>query len=220
MYQHCVDAPPAPAWLLSLNDVLIGTRPDAYPEEGGGFVRRDYELGLILNPEVSEEETRAILARLEQIVTTYGGQTVRVQQWGRRRLAYLIERHRDGYYIFIDMILTPETVSELERTLKVSEIVLRHMFRRRDPKAVQQEREEREARAAAAAANAEAAAANAATATPAEAATTEEDQQAPVPVTAEAVPEVQATPETTEAPEVPTEDYGEVPPAIEEVVEA
>ena len=172
-------------------------------------MRRDYELGLILNPEVSEEETRAILARLEQIVTTYGGQTVRVQQWGRRRLAYLIERHRDGYYIFIDMILTPETVSELERTLKVSEIVLRHMFRRRDPKAVQQEREDREARAAAAAANAEAAAANAA-ATPSADATTPE-----------AAPEVQATPETTEAPEVPTEDYGEVPPALEEeVVEA
>ena len=184
-------------------------------------MRRDYELGLILNPEVSEEETRAILARLEQIVTTYGGQTVRVQQWGRRRLAYLIERHRDGYYIFIDMILTPETVSELERTLKVSETVLRHMFRRRDPKAVQQEREDREARAAAAAANAEAAAANAAATPPAEAATTEEDQQAPDTTTPEAVPEVQATPETTEAPEVPTEDYGEVPPALEEeVVEA
>jgi len=184
-------------------------------------VRRDYELGIILNPEVSEEETRAILDRLEQIVTTYGGQTVRVQQWGRRRLAYLIERHRDGYYIFIDMILTPETVSELERTLKVSEIVLRHMFRRRDPKAVQQEREDREARAAAAAANAEAAAANAAATPPAEVGATEEDQQAPVPATAEAAPEVQETPETSEAPEVPTEDYGEVSPALEEeVVEA
>ena len=181
-------------------------------------MRRDYELGLILNPEVSEEETRAILGRLEQIVTTYGGQTVRVQQWGRRRLAYLIERHRDGYYIFIDMILTPETVSELERTLKVSEIVLRHMFRRRDPKAVQQEREDREARAAAAAANAEAAAANAAVTPAAEAGTPEEEQSAPATTTPDAAPEVQGTPETTE---VPDEDYGNIPPALEEeVVEA
>jgi small subunit ribosomal protein S6 len=179
-------------------------------------VRRDYELGIILNPEVSEEETQAILGRLEQIVTTYGGQTVRVQQWGRRRLAYLIERHRDGYYIFIDMILTPETVSELERTLKVSETVLRYMFRRRDPKAVQQEREDREARAAAAAANAEAAAANAVATPEADAVATEEGQQ-----TIEVAPDVAATPETTEVPEVPTEDFGEVPPAAEgEVVEA
>ncbi len=199
-------------------------------------MRRDYELGIILNPEVSEEETKAILGRLDQIVTTYGGQTVRVQQWGRRRLAYLIDRHRDGYYIFIDMVLTPETVSELERTLKVSEIVLRHMFRRRDPKAVLQEREDREARAVAAAANAEAAAANAeaaaanaaANAPAAETAPTG-GEQTPVP-TPEAAPEVDATPEvqaapevdaTPEAPEIPTEDFGEVPPALEEeVVEA
>ncbi len=193
-------------------------------------MRRDYELGMILNPEVSEEETQAILGRVEQIVTRYDGQTVRVQQWGRRRLAYPIERNRDGYYIFIDMILTPETVSELERTLKVSETVLRHMFRRRDPKAVQQEREEREARAAQAAANAELAAANAAAAAAnAEANATEESLQEQAPTTETATetataPEVQETPEVQEAPEtpeVPDEDYGEVPPALaEETVEA
>jgi small subunit ribosomal protein S6 len=112
-------------------------------------VSRDYELALIINPEVSEEETRAVLDRVEQIVATYGGQIVRVNQWGRRRLAYPIERHRDGFYVFIDMILTPETVIELERTLKVSETVLRHMTKRRDSKVVQKEREDREARAAA-----------------------------------------------------------------------
>ncbi len=173
-------------------------------------MRRDYELGIILNPEVSEEETRAIMGRVEQIVATYGGQTVRVQQWGRRRLAYPIERNRDGYYIFIDMILTPETVSELERTLKVSETVLRHMFRRRDPKAVQQEREEREARAIAAAANAEASAALAAAASVAETSTTEGPQeQAPT-------TEIETEQDTQEAPEVPDEDFGEVPPALEE----
>jgi len=131
-------------------------------------VRRDYELGFILSPEVSEEETRALLERVEQIVATYGGQIVKINQWGRRRLAYPIERHRDGFYVFIDMILTPETVAEIERTLTVSEIVLRHMVKRRDPKAVQKEREEREERearaAAAAAAAAETAHAEAATA--------------------------------------------------------
>jgi small subunit ribosomal protein S6 len=122
-------------------------------------VKRDYELGFIISPEVSEEETRSILDRLGQIVAQYGGQIVKVNQWGRRRLAYPIEHHRDGYYVFIDMILTPETVSELERTLKVSEIVLRYMLTKRDAKAVQkerEEREEREARAAVAAAKAEA----------------------------------------------------------------
>jgi small subunit ribosomal protein S6 len=110
-------------------------------------VRRDYELGFILNPEVSEEQTRAILERIERIVSNYDGQVVRVNQWGRRRLAYPIKHYRDGNYVFIDMILAPETVLELDRTLKVSEEVLRHLIKRREPKAVQ---EEREAQAAAA----------------------------------------------------------------------
>jgi small subunit ribosomal protein S6 len=142
-------------------------------------VRRDYELGFILNPEVSEDETRTLLERVEQIVATYGGQIVKINQWGRRRLAYPIERHRDGFYVFIDMILTPETVTELERTLTVSEIVLRHMVKRRDPKAVQKEREEREEREARAAAAAAAAAETAnveGTATPEEVPATEVEE--------------------------------------------
>ena len=137
-------------------------------------MKRDYELGFILSPEVSEEETRSILDRLGQIVAQYGGQVVKVNQWGRRRLAYPIERHRDGYYVFIDMILTPETVVELERTLKVSEIVLRYMLTKRDAKAVQKEREEREEREARAAAAAAAAAAKAEAESAAQSGTSEE----------------------------------------------
>lgn len=108
---------------------------------------RDYELGFILNPEVNEEQTRTIVERIEQIVSKYGGQVMRVNQWGRRRLAYPIDHHRDGLYVFIDMILTPETVGELDRTLKVSEEVIRHIIKKRDPKTVQKEREARAAAA-------------------------------------------------------------------------
>ncbi|MBV9228141.1 MAG: 30S ribosomal protein S6 [Chloroflexi bacterium] len=161
---------------------------------------RDYELAFILNPEVSEEETRTILDRVEQIVANYGGQIVKVNQWGRRRLAYPIERHRDGLYVFIDMILTPETVFELERTLKVSEVVLRHMVKKRDPKAIQKEREERaerEARAAAAAA-----------ATSEGEAQPVEQVEAPVEESAE------------EAPVLSEAEMEDVPPAIEESIEA
>src|SRR5260370_16833537 len=99
---------------------------DACPEEGGGFVSRDYELGFILNPEVNEEQTRAIMERIEQIVSNYGGQIMRVNQWGRRRLAYQIEHHRDGFYVFIDMVLTPDTFIELTLTLKVPYTDIRH----------------------------------------------------------------------------------------------
>ena len=163
-------------------------------------MNRDYELAFILNPEVSEEETRAILDRVEQIVANYGGQIVKVNQWGRRRLAYPIERHRDGLYVFIDMILTPETVFELERTLKVSEVVLRHMVKKRDPKAIQKEREERAEREARAAA---------AVAAPEGEAQPVEQVEAPVEEPAEEV-----VPVLSEA------EMEDVPPAIEESVEA
>lgn len=157
-------------------------------------MKRDYELAFILSPEAGEEETRAIMDRVEQVVTTHDGQVVKVNQWGRRRLAYPIERHRDGIYVFIDMILTPESVSELERTLKVSEIVLRHMVKRRDPKAVQKEREEREAREARAAA------------TPVAVATQATEAEEPAP----------ANEEVEETPVLSEEDLQDVPPAIEE----
>jgi small subunit ribosomal protein S6 len=158
-------------------------------------VRRDYEIGFILNPEVSEEQTRAILERIEQIVANYDGQVLKVNQWGRRKLAYPIEHHRDGFYVFIDTILTPETVAELDRTLKVSEEVLRHLIRRRDPKAVQKERE---ARTAAAAAPAPAA--------PEVATEAEPEEEVPAPAG-----------EAIEAPVLLSpEEIESVPPAIEE----
>jgi small subunit ribosomal protein S6 len=176
-------------------------------------VSRDYELGFILNPEVNEDEIRALLGRIEQIVANYGGQIVKVNQWGRRRLAYPIERHRDGYYIFIDSILTPETVAEIERTLRVSEIVFRHMMKRRDPKTVQKERE---ARAVSAAAQAEAASQAEASATPVEA---EGQTEAPVEGKTEAE-EVAATPVAEEAVVLSPEEIDSAPPAIEENSEA
>ena len=173
-------------------------------------MRRDYELGFILNPEVSEEQTSAILERIEKIVKNYDGQVVKVNQWGRRRLAYPIEHHRDGFYVFIDMILTPETVLELDRTLKVSEEVMRHIVKRRDPKVVQKEREEREER--------EARAAVAATQT--QASTTAESDaavEAQVPVESVAEPEEEVLVVGEEEPIVLTpEEIEYVPPAIEE----
>lgn len=161
---------------------------------------RDYELGFILNPEVNEEQTRTILDRVEQVVARFGGQIVRVNQWGRRRLGYPIEHHRDGFYVFVDMILTPETVVELDRTLKVSEEVLRHMVKRRDPKTVQKEREARAA--AAAAANAPS------TASSAEVAVLDEVEPAEEEFSSEEADEL--------PPGLSPEDIEDVPPAIEE----
>ncbi|HEU5368001.1 MAG TPA: 30S ribosomal protein S6, partial [Ktedonobacterales bacterium] len=138
---------PAPAMLNLLPDER--NLPGAYPEEGVCCVR-DYELGIVLSPEASEEQTKGILDRVEQVVQTYGGQVVKIHPWGRRRLAYPIERHRDGLYFFLDLSLTPQTLLEIDRNLKVAEEVIRHLIVKRDPRAIAVQRA-REAQAAAAA---------------------------------------------------------------------
>ena len=182
---------------------------------------RDYELGFILNPEVSEEEVRSSLDRIEQIVANYGGQIFKVNHWGRRRLAYPIERHRDGYYIFIDMNVTPETVTEIERTLRVSEKVFRHMMKRRDPKTAQKERE---ARAAAAAAQAEAASQPETPATPVETASSAEIPVTPAETVSQAETPIESKPEAEEVAPITIaeesivlspEEIESAPPAIE-----
>lgn len=102
---------------------------------------RDYELGVVINPEVGDEQARAIVERVTQIIGVNGGQVVRVNAWGRRRLAYPIEHHRDGLYFFYDLILEPQSVAEIERGLRVIEDIIRHLLKLRDPRVVAQQRQ-------------------------------------------------------------------------------
>ena len=162
---------------------------------------RDYELGLVINPDVGEDQARAIVERVSQSIIGNDGKIVRVNAWGRRRLTYPIQHHRDGLYYFFDLIMPPTAVVEIERALRVNEDVIRHLMKARDPKAValqrqrdiENDRATEEARArAAAVAEAQAAAA---AQIPAEA-----------PVTEERTPEEPEESTTAEvAADVPTE---------------
>lgn len=102
---------------------------------------RDYELGVVINPEIGDEQTRAVVERVTQIITANGGQVVRVNAWGRRRLAYPIEHHRDALYFFYDLILDPQSVAEIERSLRVNEAIIRHLLKLRDSRVVAQQRQ-------------------------------------------------------------------------------
>lgn len=161
---------------------------------------RDYELGIVINPDVGDEQARTIVERVTQFVGTNGGQVVRVNAWGRRHLAYPIQHHRDGLYFWFDLMLPPETVAGLERNLHVNEDVIRHLVKQRDPRMIaqvrQREAEEDTQAAARAAAQAAAAAARAAAA--------EAQAEAPAAVSeaqAEAVAEPEAQAEAPAAGE-------------------
>jgi small subunit ribosomal protein S6 len=107
---------------------------------------RDYELGIIINPDVGDDQARTTVERVTQYVIGNGGQVVRVNAQGRRHLAYPIEHHRDGLYFWFDLILDPESVAGLERNIGVNEDIIRHLVKLRDPRVIQQVRQ-REAEA-------------------------------------------------------------------------
>ena len=92
---------------------------------------RTYELMLILNPQLEEEAIEATLQKVESIVTTGNGEILNVNKWGKRRLAYEINDNTDGFYVVIDLKAENEVTFELERILKITGEVLRHLLIRK-----------------------------------------------------------------------------------------
>jgi small subunit ribosomal protein S6 len=88
---------------------------------------RRYELMLVLRPDVPEERTQAVLERTTRQVAEAGGQIVKAAPWGRRRLAYQVDRYREGSYHILQFDAPPEAIVDVERTLLITEDVLRHL---------------------------------------------------------------------------------------------
>ena len=89
---------------------------------------RDYELMVVLDPNLDEAALEAMNTRIQSMVTQRGGTIENVDVWGRRRLAYPIGRYRDGVYILMRMQLPPNAAAEIERALKLTESVIRHLL--------------------------------------------------------------------------------------------
>jgi small subunit ribosomal protein S6 len=91
---------------------------------------RRYELMLVLRPDLPDDRTQAVIDRTTRAIATSGGQIVKVAPWGRRRLAYPIDRHREGSYHIILFEAPAEAIAELERGLLITEELLRHLITR------------------------------------------------------------------------------------------
>lgn len=91
---------------------------------------RRYELMLVLRPDVPDDRSQALIDRTTRQIVASGGQIVKVAPWGRRRLAYPIDRHREGSYHIIVFEGPSTAVAELERGLLITEEVLRHLVTR------------------------------------------------------------------------------------------
>ncbi len=93
---------------------------------------RDYELVVILSPEIGDDVISESLERLNQGVTGRGGEVVEVSHWGRRRLAYPISRHYEGNYVVSQIKLDPAEVPAVEGSLRIAEDVIRHLIVKSD----------------------------------------------------------------------------------------
>jgi small subunit ribosomal protein S6 len=97
----------------------------AVSPEGAVPVMRHYEMMIILDPSLEETTVQPSLEQFLTVVTTGGGSVDKVDVWGRRRLAYEIDKRSEGIYAVIDMNAMPDSVAELDRQLSLNEAVLR-----------------------------------------------------------------------------------------------
>ena len=91
----------------------------------------DYEILLLLDPELTEERGNEIVARVRERVEGDGGKWEGHEPWGRRKLAYEIAHKGDGVYHLLLFTATPETLAEISRVLKITDGVMRHLAVRR-----------------------------------------------------------------------------------------
>ena len=93
---------------------------------------RDYELTLVVRPDVEDTGLAALLEKIKGLITTAGGQGIQVEPWGRRHLAYPINKITEGQYFLIRTQLPAQALRELERNLRLTEQVLRFLLVRAD----------------------------------------------------------------------------------------
>ena len=91
----------------------------------------DYEILLLLDPELAEEPQAEVVARVRELIEKGGGTFMRHDVWGKRKLAYEIDKKSDGNYHLLLFSAPPETLDEISRVLKIDDNVMRHMATRR-----------------------------------------------------------------------------------------
>ena len=94
-------------------------------------MRTEYEVLLMLDPDLAEERADEIIKRARELVERGDGKWDRHEPWGRRKLAYPIAKKDDGVYHLLEFTCEPETLDELSRVLKITDGVLRHLPVRR-----------------------------------------------------------------------------------------
>ena len=110
---------------------------------------RIYEELFILKPDAPDEEVDQFVEQLRTQLTAAGATVDKIDKWGKRRLAYKVDKYREGNYVLFQFSAGPETVKELERRLRVSDVVIKFLTVRIDEtlKRLQKRKKDRDKRA-------------------------------------------------------------------------
>ena len=93
---------------------------------------RNYEIMFIVNPNAPEDEIDKINAQIEGIVTAGGGKVEKIEKMGKRRLAYEVDKHREGFYVLFVIAANGDIIKECERRLRVMDAVIKYLTVRTD----------------------------------------------------------------------------------------
>lgn len=105
-------------------------QPGAVKSKGGELMKA-YELLFFVAPSIDEENRSAVMSRIESTITNAKGKVDTVDAWGKRKLAYEINGLTDADYTLIDFHANPADVAELDRVLRITDTVVRHMIVKR-----------------------------------------------------------------------------------------
>lgn len=84
-----------------------------------------YESIFIINPNISDDETAAVIKKMQDVVAKQNGEMLKFEDWGKKKLAYEIKKQKRGHYAFFQFKSAPSAVSELERTYKMTDTVIK-----------------------------------------------------------------------------------------------
>lgn len=99
-------------------------------QEAADSKLHDYELLLIISPQMAEEELETRTGKISQFITEKGGAVSATERWGKRKLTYPIKHFAEGYYVLMKIRIEPTLCKQLETSLRISEDILRHLLTR------------------------------------------------------------------------------------------
>lgn len=91
-----------------------------------------YELALVINAKIEDDARTDVIEKIKALIEKFGGEITNVDEWGKKKLAYEIQKMREGYYYFIQFDASAECPAEIERRVRIMEPVMRYLCVKQD----------------------------------------------------------------------------------------